>query len=268
MIDSFDVWYIGLIPMLGIGLAGWIASLIKRDVSIVDGLWSLMFLAAATVFIGFTEPANMRSYLIYGLVAVWALRLSIHITTRNWGEPEDHRYVTIRKNREPYFEYKSLYFVFGLQAFLAWIITLPLFAAITTSSEFSTLDAIACIFWLTGFSFQALADYQLLRFKSDPANGGKVLASGAWRYSRHPNYFGECLIWWGFYLFAVSSGAWWSVISPLLITFLLLKISGVAMMESTITARRPEYQAYISSTSAFIPWPPKTDPSSSTQVSQ
>ena len=268
MIGSFDIWYSGLIPMLGIGLAGWIVSLIKRDVSIVDGLWSLMFLAAASVYLFYAESANMRSYLVYGLVAVWALRLSIHITARNWGEPEDHRYVTIRNNREPYFEYKSLYFVFGLQALLAWIITLPVFAAITMSSEFSTLDVIACVFWLIGFSFQAIADYQLLRFKSDPANKGKVLASGAWRYSRHPNYFGECLIWWGFYLFAVSSGAWWSVISPLLITFLLLKISGVAMMERTITGRRPEYQAYISSTNAFIPWFPKTAASDSVRGSQ
>jgi steroid 5-alpha reductase family enzyme len=268
MSNSFDIWYFGLIPMLVIGLAGWIASLIKSDVSIVDSLWSLMFLAAASVYLIYAQPANMRSYIVYGLVAVWALRLSIHITIRNWGESEDHRYVTIRNNREPWFEYKSLYFVFGLQALLAWIISLPIFAAITISSEFSMLDAIACVFWLIGFSFQAVADYQLLRFKSDPANSGKVLARGAWRYSRHPNYFGECLIWWGFYLFALSSGAWWSVISPVLITFLLLRISGVAMMEGTITKRRPEYQAYISSTNAFIPWFPKTGSPDSAEVSK
>ena len=147
--------------------------------------------------------------------------------------------------------------MFGLQGVLAWIIALPLLPAIASDAPLGLLDAIAAALWLVGLVFEAGGDYQLSRFKRDPANKGKVLDTGLWRYTRHPNYFGDFCIWWAFYLFAVSAGGWWSIISPLLMSFLLLKVSGVAMLEKTIGERRPEYAEYIERTNAFFPGPQK-----------
>jgi len=206
------------------------------------------------------EAASLsaRGTLVLALVAIWALRLSLHITVRNWGESEDYRYRTIRKNNEPGFAFKSLYIVFGLQGVLAWLIALPLLPAITSNTALNVLDIAAVLLWLVGFVFEAGGDYQLARFKAREDSKGKVLETGLWRYTRHPNYFGDFCIWWSFYLFAVASGGWWSIASPLLMSFLLLKVSGVAMLESTIAERRPEYANYIRNTNAFFPGPRKT----------
>ncbi len=254
---DFVVYFYGLLVMLGLGFLTWLLSLYLRDVSIVDSLWSLMFLAAAAVFAGQATDAAVRSLIILGLVLLWALRLFIHLTWRNWGEPEDHRYRAIRAKYQPNFALKSLFIIFIFQALLAWIIALPLWPAITHHVAFSGWDVLAIVLWSSGMFFETVADWQLARFKADPSNKGKVMDKGLWRYSRHPNYFGECLIWWGFYLLAVSSGAWWSIVSPLLMTWLLLKFSGVVMLEETIVERRPGYRDYIARTNAFIPGPPK-----------
>jgi len=175
---------------------------------------------------------------------------------RNWGEPEDRRYQEIRRNNEPHFGLKSLYIVFGLQGFLAWVISIPLLFTLYPVTNFHWLDAVAVLLWLVGFIFESLADWQLFRFRRDDANQGKVLDSGLWRYSRHPNYFGEFCIWWGFYLLAIPTGGWWTIYAPALMTLLLLKVSGVLLMEKGIGSRRPAYQAYIERTNAFIPGKP------------
>jgi steroid 5-alpha reductase family enzyme len=248
-------YLIALLVILGIGVAGWLVSVVKKDVSFVDSLWSLFFLAVAVVFALGSQPLSDRGVLVITLVAIWALRLSIYITARNWGEPEDYRYQAIRENHEPGFTFKSLYIVFGLQGVLAWIISLPLLAAITSDSALNAIDFIAAMLWLVGFVFEAGGDYQLSRFKAREENRGRVLDAGLWRYTRHPNYFGEFCIWWSFYLFAVASGGWWSIASPLLMSILLVKVSGVAMLEKTISERRPEYAEYIRSTNAFFPGP-------------
>lgn len=240
------------------GVAAWLVSVVRKDVSIVDSLWSLFFLLAASVFAFMAQPLSERALIVLGLVAIWALRLSIYITARNWGEAEDYRYQQIRANNEPGFTFKSLYIVFGLQGVLAWIIALPLLPAITTNAPLGILDGLAIALWLVGFVFEAGGDYQLSRFRADPANKGRVLDTGLWRYTRHPNYFGDFCIWWAFYLFALSAGGWWSVAAPLLMSFLLLKVSGVAMLEKTIGERRPEYAEYVDRTSAFFPWPRKS----------
>ena len=250
-------YLIALYMILLFGFIAWQVSVIRKDVSIVDSLWSLFFLIAAVVFAAAAAPLSARGLLVLALVTVWALRLSIYITARNWGEPEDYRYQTIRANNEPGFTFKSLYIVFGLQGVLAWIIALPLFPAISQNAALGPLDYAAAALWLIGFVFEAGGDYQLSRFKRDPANKGRVLNTGLWRYTRHPNYFGDFCIWWSFYLFALSAGGWWSIVSPLLMTFLLLKVSGVAMLESTISERRPEYADYIRRTNAFFPGLPK-----------
>ena len=247
-----------LLMMLPLPLLTWIVSLFKRDVSIVDSTWALMFLALTLVY---ASPAwqdgalQPRAALVLLLVAVWALRLSLYITWRNRGKPEDHRYRTIRRRHEPGFAFKSLYLIFGLQALLAWFISLPLFAAATGSAPLGLLDLIAVLVWLTGFGYEAVADAQLAAFRADPANRGRVLDSGLWRYTRHPNYFGECILWWGYYLLAVAAGGWWTLPAPLLMTFLLLRVSGVALLERDIVERRPAYREYVQHTNAFVPGP-------------
>jgi len=250
-----QTYLFALYTILGIGFLAWMFSLVKNDVSFVDSLWSLFFLAAAAVFASYAESLSDRGTLVLVLVLVWSLRLCVYITARNWGQTEDYRYQTIRKNNEPGFIVKSLYIVFGLQGVLAWLVALPLLPAITAASELGLLDAVAATLWLVGFIFEAGGDYQLSRFKRDPANKGKVLDSGLWALTRHPNYFGDFCIWWAFYLFAVAAGGWWSIASPILMTLLLLKVSGVAMLEQTITERRPAYAEYIMRTNAFFPGP-------------
>ncbi len=246
-----------LLAIVVVGVLSWLVSVVKRDVSIVDTLWSLMFLLAAVVYVATIDAVGARGALVLVLVSAWALRLAGYITWRNWGEGEDRRYQAIRNNNEPHFWLKSLYIVFGLQGFLAWIISLPLLAAIAQPGPLGMLDLVGVGLWLVGMVFEAGGDWQLARFKAQPENKGKVMDTGLWRYTRHPNYFGNACIWWGFYLIALSAGGWWSVISPLLMTVLLLKVSGVALLEKDIGERRPAYRDYIARTNAFIPGPPR-----------
>ncbi len=241
--------------LLVVAIVSWLLSLKRNDVSMVDSLWSLMFLLATLVYAGTTTITGAREILILVLVGAWALRLSTYITVRNHGHTEDFRYQEIRANNEPGFRYKSFYIIFVFQAFLAWMICLPLLVAISGQTAIGILDYAGIALWSTGMFFESVGDWQLARFRAKPENTGKVLSTGLWRYSRHPNYFGNFLIWWGFYLVALSAGGWWTIISPLLMTLLLLKVSGVALLEKNISKRRPEYLRYIESTNAFFPGP-------------
>jgi steroid 5-alpha reductase family enzyme len=248
-------YLVALLIILGTGGAAWLFSLARKDVSFVDSLWSLFFVVAAAVFAIESEPLSPRGILVVTLVAIWALRLSVYITARNWGQPEDYRYQSIRAKNDPGFAFKSLYIVFGLQGVLAWFVALPLLPAIASDGAMNTLDLVATALWMFGFLFEAGGDYQLARFRARSENDNRVLETGLWRYTRHPNYFGDFCIWWSFYLFAGASGSWWSIASPLLMSFLLLKVSGVAMLERTISKRRPAYREYIRCTNAFFPGP-------------
>jgi steroid 5-alpha reductase family enzyme len=247
----------GLLATLGMATATWFLSLLKRNVSIVDGAWALMFVSAAAVYANGAGGYTGRMALILVMLVLWAVRLSGHIILRNWGEPEDRRYRAIREKYEPHFALKSLGIIFWFQAGLAWIISMPLWPALTVPAELGSVDLLAVIVWMAGMSFESVGDWQLSRFKRDPANRAKVMNRGLWRYTRHPNYFGECMIWWGFYLFAVQTGAWWTIVGPLLLTYLLLKFSGVTLMEQTIVERRPAYREYMARTNAFLPGPPR-----------
>jgi len=258
MLD-LSAYLLGFAVMLGLGAATWLVSLAKRDVSIVDSVWSIFFLAGALVYAGSQPSTSARAWMVFTLVTIWALRLAGYLTWRNWGEPEDHRYQKIRANNEPHFALKSLYLIFGLQAALAWIVSLPLFAALASSRPLGFLDYAGAALVVFGIAFESIGDWQLARFKANPANRGRVLDTGLWRYTRHPNYFGECCVWWGFYLIALAAGGWWTIPAPLLMTFLLLKVSGVAMLERDIGARRPAYREYIARTNAFLPGPPRAD---------
>lgn len=254
---DWSVYLSALGVIAGIGVVAWVASVFARNVSFVDSLWSPFFLVAAVVYALSLEAVGLRGAIVLTLVAIWSLRLSVYITVRNWGEGEDYRYQKIRADNDPGFWFKSLYIVFLLQGVLAWIISISLLPAITSGAGLNVLDYAAIALWVTGFFFEAVGDYQLSRFKADPANKGKVMDRGLWRYTRHPNYFGDFCVWWSFYLFAVAAGGWWSIVSPLLMSFLLLKVSGVAMLEKTIADRRPKYADYIARTNAFFPGPRK-----------
>ena len=238
-------------------VCAWLLSLKLGDVSIVDSLWSLMFLLALVVYLLTADELGWRSGLVAGLVALWALRLSAYITWRNHGKGEDHRYQAIRRNNQPNFEIKSLYLVFGLQGFLAWVICLPTLAAVSGQTPPGPLDYAGVVLWLIGMFFEVVGDAQLARFRANRDSEKSVLKSGLWRYTRHPNYFGEFLIWWGFYLLALSAGAAWTLFAPLLMSFLLLRVSGVALLEKDISDRRPAYRKYVQQTNAFFPGPPK-----------
>jgi steroid 5-alpha reductase family enzyme len=250
--------YLSALPVLLVAATlTWLVSLPLRNVAIVDSLWSLMLFAAGVVYALGADPRAPRLAFVLWLLAIWAGRLSLYITARNLGKGEDRRYQEIRARNEPHFQLKSLYLVFWLQAGLAWIISLPLLGAFASLNPLGVLDWAGLALWSVGFVFEAGGDWQLARFKRVPANQGKVMDRGFWRFTRHPNYFGEFCIWWGFYCFALGAGAWWTLPGPVVISFLLLRVSGVTLLEKDIGNRRPQYADYVLKTNAFFPGPPR-----------
>jgi steroid 5-alpha reductase family enzyme len=253
--STLHLWLQGLPAMSALGLVAWVLASARRNVGLVDVFWSLFFLAGVIVYAGEASVAGPRALLVVALVLVWALRLALHLALRNWSKPEDHRYQAIRARNEPGFAWKSLYLVFGLQVVLAWIISAPLAGATAGPRALSAVDAIGTALALFGIAYESLADLQLARFRSQTTSAGRVMDQGLWRYSRHPNYFGEFCVWWGIYLLALAAGAWWTLYSPLLMSVLLLKVSGVALLEKDIGERRPAYHDYIARTNGFFPGP-------------
>jgi steroid 5-alpha reductase family enzyme len=265
---DLSVWLSGLVVLAAGAALTWLLSLPLRNVAIVDSIWSLLFLAAGVTYVALAPQwdaataahvpaagAGQRATLLVVLLAIWALRLALYITVRNWGHGEDRRYQAIRRRNEPGFAFKSLYLVFLFQAVLAWVISLPLLGAALSPQPLGWLDYAGVALWLVGFAFEAGGDWQLSRFKADPANRGQVMDRGFWRYTRHPNYFGDFCVWWGFYLIALSAGAWWSIVGPLIMSTLLMRVSGVTLLEKDIGQRRPGYAEYVRRTNAFFPGP-------------
>lgn len=238
----------------------WLLSLRLQNSSIVDIFWGLGFIVVTWLAFVLTPQGYLpRKILISALVTVWGLRLALHIGSRNRGKPEDFRYANWRTEHGERWWWFSFVQVFLLQGFLMWLISAPLIAAQTSGfpAILTPLDVLGALVWAIGFSFEAIGDAQLLLFKADPANKGKLYTRGLWRYTRHPNYFGEAVLWWGFYIIALAAGRWWTIFSPLLMTFLLLRVSGVAMLERTMR-HRPGYEDYMQRTSAFVPWLPRS----------
>ena len=250
----------GLAFTAAVAFATWIASLLRRDASLVDRVWAVCIAGAGAVYFLSLQPqAGLRGAFMLLVAAAWALRLSLFITQRNWGHGEDRRYRMIRERNQPNFGLKSLWLVFGLQAVLAWIVSAPLLAGMAGGpAPLNLLDVCGLALALFGIGFEAVGDAQMARFKADRANAGQVMDRGLWRYTRHPNYFGEACVWWGLWLVAVAGAGWggaWSAVSPVLMTVLLLKVSGVSLLEKDIAERRPAYRAYIARTNAFVPGP-------------
>lgn len=248
-------WPAAVMVALAVGM--WLLSVKLRDVSIVDSAWSIFFLLFALVFAWRQGDGSVATLAMLALVAAWALRLSIYITWRNHGHGEDRRYQAIRARNQPNFEFKSLYLVFLLQAVLAFVIAMPLLPALNGANDANLVTWLGMAVAAFGLLFETVGDAQMARFKADPASAGQVMDRGLWRYTRHPNYFGESVFWWGVWIASASLGGAWTVFSPLLMTFLLLRVSGVPLLEADLKQRRPAYAEYLRTTSSFVPWPPK-----------
>jgi steroid 5-alpha reductase family enzyme len=239
---------------------GWVISLIIRNVTVVDSLWGFGFVVIVWLTAFLSDGFAARTLVLAVLATCWGLRLCVYLSWRNWGGGEDPRYAEWRRESGAAFWWISLFKVFWLQALFQWAISLVLQVGQLSAvpARLTWLDAAGILVWGIGFFFETVGDWQLARFKARPSNRGRVMDRGLWAYSRHPNYFGEFLIWWGFYLIALSvPGAWWTGICPLIVTAVLLKMTGIPLTEKSIVERRPAYRHYVESTSAFIPWPPK-----------
>lgn len=248
---------------LGLMTVAWLLSLPTRNASLADVFWGWGFILIAWLSLVYGQGYAGRRWLLTLLTTVWGLRLSLYILWRNWGRGEDRRYQAWRRQHGAKFWWRSLFTIFLLQAVLLWLVALALQIgqARPQPASFTWWDVLGLGLWSIGFIFETVADWQLARFKADPANRDRVMNRGLWAFSRHPNYFGESLVWWGIFCITLATpGSWWTVISPALITFLLLQVSGVVLLEKDISDRRPEYQAYRETTSAFIPWWPKRRP--------
>lgn len=235
----------------------WLVSLRRRDASIADPFWGPGFLLLTLTWLATSGDPSPRGFLVTGLVAAWALRLGLHLWMRNRGHGEDPRYVAMRARHGDGFGRVSLFTVFWLQGSILWVVSMPVLGAITSEAPLGAWDAMAVVLFLVGLASESVADAQLARFRADPANRGRVLDTGLWRYSRHPNYFGDAVVWWGIFLLAVPGGALWTAVGPALMTFLLLKVSGVTLLERSLVEGRPGYTEYVRRTSPFVPWFPR-----------
>ncbi len=238
----------------------WIWSVIIKNVSIVDIFWGIAFVAVNAFYVFLPGELNPRKILILVLVSVWGLRLATHLAIRNSGKGEDFRYREFRlKYGHERYWWISYFQTFLLQGLLIMVVSLPLLGISLSShpGNLNLLDFLGVIVWLIGFTFEAGGDFQLSRFKSDPANKGKVLDTGFWKYTRHPNYFGDSAVWWAYALFSLAAGSYWQITGSVVMTLLIIRVSGVALLEKSLTATKPQYREYIQKTSSFFPWFPK-----------
>jgi steroid 5-alpha reductase family enzyme len=254
------IFGINLTAVISMMFMGWILSLFLRNVTVVDSLWGMGFVLIAWTTFFWVDGFLVRKLILALPVTIWGTRLSLYLTWRNWGKGEDPRYGSWREKSGKHFWIVSLFKVFLLQSLFLWAISFALQYGIAskTPEMITWLDMSGLILWGVGFLFEAVGDWQLAAFKSNPANKGKVMDQGLWAYTRHPNYFGECLMWWGIFLIAFSApNSGWTVLSPLIITAVLLKMTGIPLTEKIMIAHRPGYTEYIQRTSAFFPWFPK-----------
>jgi steroid 5-alpha reductase family enzyme len=233
----------------------WAVSLWLRDASIVDPFWGVGFVILAWISIFRIESPAPRVMLIAIMTTLWGIRLASFLLFRNRGHGEDKRYAAMRAKHGPRFAWISLFTVFWLQAVILWFVAMPIQVAAfhQIQSPLSWIDAIGVVLWGVGLAFESIGDAQLARFKSKPENSGKVMDKGLWAWTRHPNYFGDFCVWWGIYVVASQGNAAWTILSPILMSWLLMKVSGVSLLERTIEDRRPGYVEYKQRTPAFFP---------------
>ena len=238
----------------------WIVSVFIKNVSIVDLFWGFGFVVINAFYVFSSTEISDRQMLLLVLVSLWGLRLSFYLGWRNIGKAEDFRYQEFRKKYGPErYWWFSFFQTFLLQGVLMMLISTPLLGANfgEQNSGLQSLDYAGILVWIIGFTFEAGGDIQLARFKSNPQNKGKVLNTGFWKYTRHPNYFGDSAVWWSYALFSIAAGSYWLSLGSVLMTLLIIKVSGVALLEKSLTSTKPQYSEYIRKTNAFIPWFPK-----------
>jgi steroid 5-alpha reductase family enzyme len=255
----FQIYLLALAVIMSMMTILWLISIRIKNVSIVDLFWGFGFVVSGVFYFLNTEGFEMRKILLMTLVSIWGLRLSIYLAWRNLGKGEDFRY---RKFRKEYGEHRywwiSFFQTFLLQGILMWLISAPILGAqFYPGNKLGIFDFIGVIIWIIGFVFEAGGDIQLARFKANPENKGKVLNTGFWHYTRHPNYFGDAAAWFGYGLICLSAGSYIPVLGSVLMAALIIKVSGVALLEKTLNETKPEYREYVEKTSAFIPWFPK-----------
>jgi steroid 5-alpha reductase family enzyme len=229
-----------------------------KDNGIVDIGWGIGFIVLSTVLAFTGIEITQRQFLLYILIFLWGFRLSFHIFLRNNGKPEDFRYANWRKEWGKFVVIRAFLQVFMLQGFFMFIIALPVIVTKLSSPErLGFVEIAGAVIWLVGFYFEAVGDYQLLQFKKDPKNKGQIITTGLWKYTRHPNYFGECVMWWGIFIVSIPSGyIWVTIISPIVLTWLLTRVSGVTMLEEKYKGNK-QFEDYAKNTNAFVPWFPK-----------
>jgi steroid 5-alpha reductase family enzyme len=241
--------------MLGL----WLLSIPLRDVSIVDPAWGPAFAIVALIAALTGDGCLGRRWLLLGLTALWGLRLGAYLLARKLREPaEDRRYAEIRERRGGAFVRWSLVGIFGLQGLLVLIVSLPVQVAAGRGGSLTAAIVPGLVVFAIGLGFETIGDEQLRRFKADPAHRGQVMDRGLWRYTRHPNYFGDFCVWWGLWLVALTAGGtWWTFVGPVVMSVLLIRVSGKALLERDMAQRRPGYADYVARTSGFFPRPPR-----------
>jgi len=244
----------------GLMLVLWMISFPLRNVSIVDLFWGLGFVLVAWTSFFSIDASTPRSITLVACTTIWGVRLSGYLAWRNLGKPEDFRYAEMRSRNGAFFAWTSLLFVFGLQGVVMWVVALPIQTGqlLELSVPPGNLYFLGLLIWLIGLSCESIADFQLAQFKSDVENAGKIMDQGLWKYTRHPNYFGDFLVWWGLYLISFGNGQMsWSIIGPCVMSLFLMRISGVTLLEKSLVINKPGYETYMKRTSSFFPFPPR-----------
>ena len=258
--NMFTIFLETLLLIISVLTLLWLFSVLIKNASIVDIFWGTGFVIANIYYFISSGDFYTRKLILLILVSIWGLRLSIYLAWRNIGKGEDYRYQEFRKKYGPERYWWFSYFqVFLLQGILILLVSLPLLGAnyYTKNNNLNWLDYSGLIVWIIGFVFEAGGDLQLAKFKKNPNNKGKVLNRGLWKYTRHPNYFGDTAVWWSYAIFAIAAGNYWTIIGSVLMTLLIIKVSGVDLLEKSLKSGKPEYNDYIMKTNSFLPWFPK-----------
>ena len=254
----FDGYKIAASVVISLMVTLWLCSLMLKDASIVDRFWGLGFVLIAAVIAMVQPSLDGHQMILLTIVSIWGLRLSIYIQIRNQGHPEDPRYQEMRRHHGDRFWWYSFFSVFCLQGIIMLIVAMPVIFVMSDSRSFETVSLfvfLGFLVWLTGFIFEAGGDLQLARFKKNPGNKGKLLTTGLWSFTRHPNYFGDACQWWGFGMFAWGTGltGYLTFIGPIVMTLFIRKVSGVDLLEKSLKTAKPGYAEYIASTPPFFP---------------
>lgn len=259
MSDAGTAMLVAAAAILVLMLVTWVVSVAIRDASIVDPVWGFGFVLVAWVVLVSVDGNEARQWLLVAMTTIWGLRLAGYLAWRKWGTEEDFRYQAFRKRWGTRFWWVSLFTVFLLQGALMWVVSLPVqLGQVPDDPGLGVLAVVGVVVWAVGIFFEAVGDAQLARFKRDPANQGKVMDRGLWRYTRHPNYFGDACVWWGIALVAAESGLGAvGIVGAIVMTVLLRRVSGVTLLERSMAKRRPGYDDYVARTSPFVPRPPR-----------